>query len=77
MKEYHELYFKFWCFVTGDVLESFESVCLKCYWLDLCHYFSILSWDVTFKMMGVSLESISDISTQQFIEKSVDVFYIT
>ena len=46
-------------------------MCLKCYWLDPCHYFSSrgLSWDTMLKMTGIELEPISDIGMYLFTEK--------
>ena len=71
--KYHDLYLKTDVLLLCDVFEKFIDVCLECYGLDLCHYFSSpgLSWDAVLKMTGVKLELISDIDTHLFIEKGM------
>ena len=48
--------------LLADSFEKFISTCLRYYDLDTCHYFSVpgLSWDAMLKMIGVTLEKISD-----------------
>ena len=47
MGEYHDLYLKSDILLLTDVFENFRKVCMLCYKLDPCHYFTSpgLSWD--------------------------------
>ena len=38
--DYHNLYLKTGVLLLADVLEKFFDICLECYQLDPCHYFS-------------------------------------
>ena len=73
MGDYHDHYLKWDVLLLADVFEKFIDTCLKFYGPDPCHYFSSpgLSWDAMFKMAGVELEKISDISMYLFIEKGL------
>ena len=64
MVEYHNLYLKTDVLLLADVFEKFIKTCLKYYKFDPLHYFSSpeLSWDAMFKMIGVELELISDMT---------------
>ena len=55
----------------ADVFEKFINICLGCYGLDSCHYFSspVLSWDAMLKMTEIELDLISDTDLHLFIEK--------
>ena len=48
-------------------------MCLECYGLDPCHYFSSpgLSWDATLKITKIELELISNIDMYLFVEKEM------
>ena len=62
MSDYHDLYLKADVLLLA-VFEKFISICLECYRLDPCHYFSSpeLRKDVMLKMTKTELELISDI----------------
>ena len=70
MGDYHNHYLNKNTLLLADVFEKFIATCLKCYWLDHCHYFSSpgLTWNA---MTGVKLEKISDIGKYVFIEKEL------
>ena len=55
LEQYHDLYLKADVLLLCDVFVKFISVCLKCYGLHPCHYFSSpgLSWDAMLKMTGI------------------------
>ena len=80
MGDYHDHYLKKDVLLSVDVFETFIATCLKFYGLDPCHYFSSpgLSWDAMLKMIGVTLERISDIDKYLFIEKGLkgEISYI-
>ena len=59
--------------LLADSFEKFISTCLRYYDLDTCHYFSApgLSWDAMLKMIGVTLEKISDPDKQMFFEQGM------
>ena len=61
MGDYHDLYLKTDVLLLADVFEKFISICLECYGLDPCHYFSNpgLSWDAMLKMTEKEVELIS------------------
>ena len=73
MGEYHDLYLKSDILLLADVIENFRETCLEYYGLDPVHYVSSpgLAWDATLKMNGISLELITDIDQQLFIEKGM------
>ena len=57
--------------LLADVFEKFIFTCLKNYDLDPCHYFKApgLSWDAMLKMIGVTLEKMSDPDKYMFLNK--------
>ena len=59
--------------LLADSFEKFISICLRYYDLDTCHYFSApgLSQDAMLKMIGVTLEKISDPDKQMFFEQGM------
>ena len=67
--KYHDLYFKRDALLSANVFEQFRETCLEYYKLDL--YFSTpgVSWDATFKMIDVKLESVIDVDMYHFCEK--------
>ena len=67
------MYLKTDVLLLCDVFEKFISVCLECYALDPCHYFSSpgLSWDVMLKMTGIKLEKIHNIDMHLFLERGM------
>ena len=67
------MYLKTDVLLLYDVFEKFISVCLECYDLDPCHYFSSpgLSWDVMLKMTGIKLEKIHNIDMHLFLERGM------
>ena len=71
--EYHDLYLKTDVLLLADVFQNFRESCLNYYKLDPCHYMTSpgLSWDAMLKMTKISLELISDIDMQLFIEKGL------
>jgi hypothetical protein len=71
--EYHDLYLKTDVLLLADVFENFRKVCLSCYSLDPCHYFSApgLAWDACLKMSEIKLELISDVDMYNFVEKGL------
>ena len=73
MGQYHDLYLKSDVLLLADILENFREICLNIYGLDPAHYVSSpgLSWDAKQKMTGVSLDLISDVDMQNFIEKGM------
>ena len=73
MGQYHDLYLKSDVLLLADVFENFREICLDIYGLDPAHYVSSpgLSWDAMLKMTGVSLDLISDVDMQNFIEKGM------
>ena len=70
MGEYHDLYQKSDILLLADVIENFRETCLEYYGLDPTHYVTSpgLSWDAMLRMTGISLELITDIDQQLFIE---------
>ena len=56
MSDYHDNYLKKDVLLLADVFEKFIDTCLKCYGLDLCHYFSSpgLSWNGMLRITGVN-----------------------
>ena len=73
MGQYHDLYLKSDVLLLADIFENFREICLDIYGLDPAHYVSSpgLSWDAMQKMIGVSLDLISDVDMQNFIEKGM------
>ena len=73
MGQYHDLYLKSDVLLLADIFENFREICLDIYGLDPAHYVSSpgLSWDAMQKMTGVSLDLISDVDMQNFIEKGM------
>ena len=73
MGQYHDLYLKSDVLLLADIFENFREICLDIYGLDPAHYVSSpgLSWDGMQKMTGVSLDLISDVDMQNFIEKGM------
>ena len=73
MGQYHDLYLKSDVLLLADVFENFREICLDIYGLNPAHYVSSpgLSWDAMLKMTGVSLDLISDVDMQNFIEKGM------
>ena len=73
MGQYHDLYLKSDVLLLADIFENFREICLHIYGLDPAHYVSSpgLSWDGMQKMTGVSLDLISDVDMQNFIEKGM------
>ena len=73
MGQYHDLYLKSDVLLLADIFENFREICLNSYGLDPAHYVSSpgLSWDAMQKMTGVSLDLISDVDMQNFIEKGL------
>ena len=73
MGQYHDLYLKSDVLLLVDIFENFREICLHIYGLDPAHYVSSpgLSWDGMQKMTGVSLDLISDVDMQNFIEKGM------
>ena len=71
MKEYYELYLKCDVLLLTNVFEKLRSVCLECYRLDRCRYFSspVLSQDAMLKITNVELELTSAVYIIKFIEK--------
>ena len=72
MGQYHDLYLKSEV-LLADIFENFREIYLNIYGLDPAHYVSSLglSWDAMQKMTGVSLDLISDVDMQNFIEKGM------
>ena len=77
--DYHNLYLKTGVLLLADVLEKFFDICLECYQLDPCHYFSSpgLSWDAMLKMTGIELELITDIEMQFLLKKEWREVFLT
>ena len=73
MGQYHDLYLKSDVPLLADVFQNFREICLNIYGLDPAHYISspALFWDAMLKMTGVSLNLISDVDMQNFIEKGM------
>ena len=73
MGHYHDLYLKKDVLLLADIFEKFIALCLKCYGLDPCHYFSSpgLCWDAMLKATGIKFEKISDIDKYLFIKKGL------
>ena len=74
LDQYHDfLYLKTYVLLLCDMFEKCIDVCLKCYGLDPCHYFSTpgISWDAMLKMTRIKLELISDVDMHLFIEKGM------
>ena len=73
MGEYHDLYLKSDIPLLADVFENFRETCRENYGLDPTHYVTSpgLSWDAMLRMTGISLELITDIDQQLFIEKGM------
>jgi hypothetical protein len=71
--DYHDLYLKTDVLLLADVFENFRKICLDCYGLDPCHYFSSpgLAWDACLKMTKIKLELISDVDMYNFVEKGL------
>ena len=69
--QYQNLYLKIDVLLLCCVFGRFISLCLKCYCLDPCHYFSSpgLSWDAMLKMTDIQLEKINNIDVHLFLEK--------
>ena len=73
MGQYHDLYLKSDVLLLADIFENFREINLTNSGLDPAHYVSSpgLSWDAMLKMTNVKLDLISDIDTQNFIEKGM------
>jgi len=59
--------------LLADVFETFRSMSMQHYGLDLAHYFSApgMSWDSLLKMTKVKLELLTDIGVHLFMEKGL------
>ena len=73
MGQYHDLYLKSDVLLLADIFENFRETNLTNSGLDPAHYVSSpgLSWDAMLKMTNVKLDLISDVDTQNFIEKGM------
>ena len=73
MGQYHDLYLKSDVLLLADIFENFREINLTNSGLDPAHYVSSpgLSWDAMQKMTNVKLDLISDVDTQNFIEKGM------
>ena len=73
MGQYHDLYLKSDVLLLADIFQNFREINLTNSGLDPAHYVSSpgLSWDAMQKMTGVKLDLISDVDTQNFIEKGM------
>ena len=73
MGEYHDLYLKSDILLLADVFENFRETCLINYKLETCHYVTSpgLAWDAMLKKTKLSLELLTDIDMQLFIEKGM------
>ena len=67
------MYLKTDVLLLCDVFEKFINICVECYELDPCHYFSIpgLACDAMLKMTGIRLRLIDDIDKHLFFEKGM------
>jgi len=59
--------------LLADVFETFRSMSMQHYGLDLAHYFSApgMSWDALLKTTKVKLELLTDINVHLFMEKGL------
>ena len=66
LRQYHDLYLKTHVLLLLDVFEKNFKICLNCYGLVPCHYFSLpgLNFDTMLKMTGDILYPISEILFQ-------------
>ena len=73
MGQYHDLYLKSDALLLADIFQNFREINLTNSGLDPAHYVSSpgLSWDAMLKMTNVKLDLISDVDTQNFIEKGM------
>ena len=73
MGQYHDLYLKSDVLLLADIFQNFREINLINSGLDPAHYVSSpgLSWDAMLKMTNVKLDLISDVDTQNFIEKGM------
>ena len=73
MGQYHDLYLKSDVLLLADIFQNFREINLTNSGLDPAHYVSSpgLSWDAMQKMTNVKLDLISDVDTQNFIEKGM------
>ena len=73
MGQYHDLYLKSDVLLLADIFQNFREINLTNSGLDPAHYVSSpgLSWDAMLKMTNVKLDLISDVDTQNFIEKGM------
>ena len=57
MGDYYGLFLETDVLLLADVFEKFINICLHCYGLDPCHYFSCpgLSWNAMLKTTGTKL----------------------
>ena len=70
MKDCHDLYFKMWPLLLGDVFEKFINKSLKNYGLCRSHLSAPgLNWDAMLKMTKVKLELVSDPGMYIFLEE--------
>ena len=56
MKDYNDLYLKWYVLLLADVFQKFRNNSLKKYGLCPSHYLSAPSWDAMLKMTKVKLE---------------------
>ena len=73
MGQYHDLYLRSDVLLPADIFQNFREINLTNSGLDPAHYVSSpgLSWDGMQKMTNVKLDLISDVDTQNFIEKGM------
>ena len=73
MGDYHDLYLMSDVLLLVDVFENFQSVCLKAYNLDPCHFYTSpgLAWQACLKMTEVELELLTDPDMYLFIEEGL------
>ena len=73
MGQYHDLYLKSDVLLLADIFQNFREINLTNSGFDPAHYVSSpgLSWDAMLKMTNVKLDLISDVDTQNFIEKGM------
>ena len=69
----HNHYLRKDVLLLADVFEKFIFTCLQNYDLDPCHYFKApgISWDAMLKMIGVTLEKMSDPDKYMFFEQGM------
>lgn len=75
LQEYTDIYLKADVLLLADIFENFRSQCMQIYGLDPAHYMTTpgYSWDAMLKQTGVTIELITDIDQQLFIERGTDL----